>query len=154
MSTRYLLFLTAGAIAIASFLIHPFGPVKAVKSAQPLLAGADVDPKVAAILSRSCQNCHSDKTEWPWYSYVAPVSWLIESDVSQARSRMNLSRWNEYPAERRQEILATLAAVVRNRQMPPPRYSLVHPGTKLSTEEVGEIYQWSRAERHRLKSRL
>jgi hypothetical protein len=46
------------------------------------------------------------KTEWPWYSYIAPMSWLVEGDVSKARSHMNLSHWNEYTGEKQQEILA------------------------------------------------
>jgi hypothetical protein len=80
----------ASVIVFASVLVHPFGPVKAAKSAHPLLAGTDIDPAIFRVLERSCQNCHSEKTEWPWYSYIAPMSWLVEGDVSQARSHVNL----------------------------------------------------------------
>src|SRR5579862_8383683 len=85
-----------GVVVLASTLVHPSGPVKAVRSDNPLLAGANIDPGVLEVLQRACQNCHSEKTEWPWYSHIAPMSWLVEGDVNQARSHMNLSHWSEY----------------------------------------------------------
>ena len=80
------------------------------------------------------------------------MSWLIESDVHQARSHMNLSGWSQYSLEEKQELLADLAAAVRSRQMPPPRYTLMHRNAKLSEPELERIYQWARGERRRLKS--
>jgi hypothetical protein len=139
----------ATVLAGASVLMHPFGDVKTT-SAKPLLAGADVDPAVVRILEKSCQNCHSERTEWPWYSYVAPMSWLIEKDVHDARSHMNLSRWQEYDAQKRHDLLTEMAAVVRNRRMPLARYTLLHPDAKLSAIEFDRIYQWARAERRRM----
>jgi hypothetical protein len=146
--------LLAGVVAVAfvSLLVHPFGDLKACRSLNPLLAGADVNPAIRQILEKSCQNCHSEKTEWPWYSYVVPVSWLIERDVHDARSHMNLSRWGEYGLERRQELLTRLAAAVRSRQMPPARYTLMHPSKKPSASDLERIYEWARGERRRLKS--
>jgi hypothetical protein len=139
-------------LGLASFLVHPFGAVKNTRSANLFLAGAVVDSETVQIMQRSCQNCHSERTEWPWYSYVAPVSWLVENDVSKARSHMNLSRWDQYSLEEKQEHLAELAAAVRSRQMPPARYTLIHRSAKLSHTELERIYQWARGERRRLKS--
>jgi Haem-binding domain len=140
----------AGVLAIASAWIHPFGPK--TNSDRPLLSGADVDPGLVRILERSCRNCHSERTEWPWYSYVAPMSWLVEKDVHEARSHLNLSRWNELDARKQHDLLAELAAVVRNRRMPLLRYTLLHPGAKPSPDEFERIYQWTRVERRRLTS--
>jgi hypothetical protein len=139
-------------VGVVSLLVHPFGAVRAHNSAAPLLAGAEVDPAVAQIVARSCQNCHSERTNWPWYSYVAPVSWLIENDVWKARGHMNLSVWDQYTVEKRQELLGELAAAVRSRQMPPPRYTLMHSSSTLSKAESDQIYRWARGERRRLKS--
>jgi hypothetical protein len=139
-------------VVLASALVHPSGPVKNADSGRVLLAGADVDPAVFKVLERSCQNCHSEKTEWPWYSNIAPMSWLVESDVSQARGHMNFSRWDDYTAEQKQEILARMGTVVRGRQMPPGRYTLVHPTAKLSVVEREQIYVWAHTERRRVKS--
>ena len=139
-------------LGLASLLVHPFGAVRAHAPVEPLLTSAVVDAETVRILQRSCQNCHSQNTDWPWFSYIAPVSWLIESDVHQARSHMNLSGWSQYSLGEKQELLAELAAAVRSRQMPPPRYTLMHRGAKLSQPEQERIYQWARGERRRLKS--
>ena len=138
----------AGLTLLISCFIHPFGAK--TNSSAPILAGADVDPAVTRVIEKSCQNCHSERTEWPWYSYAAPMSWLIEKDVHEARSHMNLSRWPQYDAAKQRELLAELAAVVRNHRMPLPRYTLLHPGAKPGPEELDRIYQWSKLERRRL----
>jgi hypothetical protein len=83
----------------ASILVHPFGALKKSAPDKPLWAGASVDRAVIQIVGRSCQDCHSERTNWPWYSYFAPMSWLIEKDVQQGRSHMNLSHWDEYGLE-------------------------------------------------------
>ena len=146
-----ILVVSATLLGFASLLAHPFGAVKMPASNKPLLEGASVDPAVMQIIERSCQSCHSEKTDWPWYSYVAPMSWLIERDVSGARRHMNLSHWDEYNGESQQQILAELSAAVRNRQMPLPPYLKLHPEAKLSESEIDLIYRWARAERARLK---
>src|SRR5258708_1418578 len=109
---RTLVLSGAGGVIFASLFLHPYGAVKATKSLKPLLAGADVNPIVSAMVERSCQNCHSEKTEWPWYSYIAPISWMVEGDVAQARSRMNLSHWHEYTIEKQQELLGRIGAAI------------------------------------------
>jgi len=145
------LFVLSGAlVAVPSAFIHPFGAMKAQRSDRPLLLDASFDPQVVRILERSCQNCHSERTVWPWYSYVAPISWMIESDVARARGHMNLSRWNGYPPERQQEILSDMSSRVRNRVMPLPRYLLLHPEARLSDAEVDYLYHWAKTERKRL----
>src|SRR4051794_36874244 len=115
LNRRLRLILLAGvAVGLPSLMIHPFGAVKAPRSLNPLLAGADVPPGIIQIMERSCQNCHAEKPDWPWYSYVAPASWLIEKDVHDARSHMNLSRWGDYNVEDKKELLTRLAAAVKS----------------------------------------
>jgi hypothetical protein len=133
-------------------MVHPFGRVKGAPSPAPLLAGASVESPVMGIVSRSCQNCHSEKTEWPLYSYIAPMSWMIEKDVHDARSHMNLSRWSDYDPGQRQQILSEIASLVRNHIMPPQRYLMLHPEARLSSADVDRLYQWTRSERKRLKA--
>ena len=149
---KNILLLGAALLAGASILVHPFGPIKMEGSSRPPLRDATLDFATAAIFERSCQNCHSEKTEWPWYSYVAPMSWMIEGDVRHGRGFMNLSHWDEYSIQRRQEILAEMSVLVRNRAMPLPKYLLLHPEAKLSDAEVARLDQWARSERKRLKA--
>ena len=154
MKRTIIMFLLGGAsmVLLASVLVHPNGTVKAAQSTEPLLAGAEIDPAVKALLERSCQNCHSEKTAWPVYSYIAPMSWLVEGDVSQARAHMNLSRWGDYSLEEKEQLLASIGAVVRSGKMPPARYTAIHTDAKLSPEDSARIYEWAHAERRRLKS--
>jgi hypothetical protein len=142
----------AGLLAVSSLFVHPFGAIKTQRSDKPLLLDSTFDPQVVRTLEKSCQNCHSEKTDWPWYSYVAPMSWMIENDVQRGRSHMNLSHWNGYNADQQQEILSKMSVLVRNRAMPLPRYLLLHPEAKLSDAEIGYLYQWARSERKRLKA--
>jgi len=138
-------------LAFASIFVHPFGAVKNQVSTKPLFAGSTIDAPIVGIIEKSCQNCHSERTEWPWYSYVAPMSWMIENDVRQGRSHMNLSRWDEFNLEEQQQILSKLSVMIRNRAMPLPRYLLLHPSARLSDAEIARISQWARSERKRLK---
>ena len=134
-------------LAVASLLTLP---VKSDKAGAPLLAGAQIDPSVLAILKKSCQDCHSEATSYPWYSYVAPVSFLIQSDVTRGRTHLNLSRWNEYPQVRKERSLSEIANQVKDHEMPLLQYTLLHPGARLSESDVNAIFQWTQAERSRL----
>jgi hypothetical protein len=132
-------------------LIQPFGAVKAHRGSKPLLKGSQVDAAVVRLMERSCGSCHSERTEWPLYSYIAPISWLMEHDVEEARSHMNLSQWEEYSADDQTRLLTRIAAAVRSREMPLARYTRLHPEARLSDQEVDLIYLWARAERTRVK---
>lgn len=142
--------LAALAMAAAGGAIHPFGPVKSVNAAA-ILDGAVVDPATLETIERSCGSCHSEGTKWPWYSYAAPASWMLERDVSEARSRMNLSRWGGYSAQERETLLSAIGAVARTGEMPPRRYTLLHPEAELSSTDRARLYDWSRRERRRMK---
>jgi hypothetical protein len=148
--------IAVGATAIAAVggsLMHPFGTPGVLKSAQTILRGAQIDPETLALLQRACQNCHSQRSEWPWYSHVAPMSWLIAHDVQQARSHMNLSRWQEYSSDDRVRLLSEIGSAVRNHEMPVQRYVLLHPEARLTDIEREQIYNWTRNERRNLLRR-
>ena len=96
-------------------------------------------PLVAGILARACGNCHSDRTVWPWYSKVAPVSWLVASDVSEGRGKLNLSRWTDYSPEKAASKLKAMCSEMRSGDMPPWYYRPVHPEAKLTAEDVAAV---------------
>lgn len=119
-------------------------------SAAPLLEGAEVPPEVRVILERSCQDCHSERTHYPWYSYVAPASLLIRRDVARGRARLNLSRWSGYSLARRERFLSEIANQVEDHDMPLPVYTLIHRQARLSDRETQAVFHWTQAERLRL----
>jgi hypothetical protein len=144
---RKRLFIGFGLIVVASILTPP---TKSPKADLPLLTGAQIDPKVMAILERSCQDCHSEKTHYPWYSYVAPFSWLVENDVAGGLVRMNLSEWEKYPVARRDRLLSEIGEQVKNRDMPVTQYLWIHRNARLSDDEVQAVFDWTQKERARL----
>lgn len=139
------------AVGVGLSFIHPTGAVKKQTSTAPLLTDANVDAGVVRVLERSCQDCHSERTHWPWYSYVAPIEWFLEADVNEGRRHMNLSRWRSYSIEQQIEILTRIGAEVRSEEMPLPRYLQLHPEARLSEGEIDRLYTWAHTERTRLK---
>lgn len=140
--------LPIGALVLvaASFWTAP----KTTVPGAPLLARIRVPPDVRAILERSCQDCHSDRTRYPWYSYVAPVSMLIGSDVNAGRARLNLSRWDEYSLTRQLRFLSEIANQVQEREMPLAVYTLMHRDARLSDSDIRSVFRWTQTERLRL----
>jgi hypothetical protein len=107
--------------------------------ASDLVAGANV----TAVLRRSCYDCHSNETQWRPYAYVAPVSWLIASDVEHARARLNFSMWGQYPKEKRQAKAREVLDEIESGEMPPKTYSLVHPGLRPTAQEIEFLRLWA-----------
>jgi len=97
-------------------------------------------------------DCHSNQTVWPWYSYMAPVSWLVERDVRRGRDHLNLSEWPQYTFQQKQELLADIATAVKNGEMPLRQYTLIHRRARLSEADTDMVYTWARAERRRLRA--
>jgi len=87
-------------------------------------------PQTRALAARACFDCHSNETVWPWYSNVAPVSWLVQHDVDEGRQRLNFSEWGQ-GRQRVDEI----AAIVLEREMPPSFYLPMHAQARLTTAE-------------------
>jgi hypothetical protein len=137
---------------LASLFVHLVPHEVSDRASAPLLPGADIPPSVAGVLSHTCINCHSEKTQWPWYSRVAPVSWLVENDVKHAREHLNLSRWDGLQEVDQRMLLTAIATVIENHEMPPHRYVVLHPEAYLSAEDAVRVIEWTRAERRRLRS--
>jgi heme-binding protein len=94
---------------------------------------------VSAIIDRSCRDCHSNETTWPWYSHVAPVSWLIAHDVNEGREALNFSEWASYPPDRQRKLLAQSCDEVTEGEMPGLPYTLIHRGSRLTAGEASAI---------------
>lgn len=88
------------------------------------------------LAASACFDCHSNQTNWPWYSNVAPASWLIQRDVDTGRQRINFSEW-----DRPQPHADHAAEAVQEGDMPPFQYRLLHPGARLSSAERQALIQ-------------
>jgi Haem-binding domain len=139
-------------VVIGSTIIHPFGKPKQFDDHKPSVDQVNLPAEVTTIFKRSCVDCHSSQTAWPWYSYVAPVSWLVERDVSRGRHHMNLSDWQQYTFKQREKLLADIGSEVKNGEMPLSQYTLVHREAKLSDADRNLVYNWARRERRKMRA--
>jgi len=124
--------LIAGAVGVGLFALIQLVPFGRNHSNPPVLAEPRWDsPATRVLAAKACFDCHSNLTTWPWYSNVAPVSWLVQRDVDGGRSQFNFSEWNKP-----QDVSAGDAAdAIRGGSMPPRIYELMHPKAQLSSAE-------------------
>ncbi len=87
------------------------------------------------LAKRACFDCHSNETTWPWYSNIAPVSWLLARDVNEGRDRMNLSQWSTRANRNLDEIVRN----IERGEMPPFFYTPLHPTAKLTADEKAQL---------------
>jgi len=106
--------------------------------------------EITRILARSCDDCHGTPRAWPWYASVAPVSWLIASDVKEAREHVDFGRWGEYPPGVQAKMLEEMCEEAQRGGMPPQLYLRVHRDARLSPDEARLFCAWVERERDRL----
>lgn len=104
-----------------------------------LHADADVD----AVLRRACYDCHSNETRWPWYSRVAPISWLVHRDVFEGRRHLNFSEWDKVPADKLEKRKSGCWREVNSGDMPLWFYLPMHPAAKLGDADKAILRRWA-----------
>jgi cytochrome c551/c552 len=139
------LFVVAQAIRPA--MTNP--PVDASKT---LRANAQITPEAEAVLERSCRDCHSNETVWPWYSQVAPVSWLLTRDVNEGRHDLNFSEWGTYSQRKVANRLKGICDQVQRGDMPLWFYLPLHPSAKLTDADKKTLCDWSKQELARVSA--
>ena len=102
--------------------------------------------EVKTILKNSCYDCHSNQTNWPFYSYIAPVSWLVSRDVNKGRNNLNFSEWNNLSIEKINKIKDEIAEEISEDEMPLPIYVFIHSDASLSNEQKLVIKNWADAD--------
>jgi hypothetical protein len=134
--TPPLQFAVVGLIAMMVLLIAiQFVPYGRNHSNPPVLAEpAWNTAQTRTLFFRACGDCHSNQTAWPWYSSVAPVSWLVQRDVQEGRREFNVSEWDR-PKNEADEAAET----VQKDTMPPWFYIAMHSSAKLSSSERQEF---------------
>jgi hypothetical protein len=128
------------AAAVTGIAIQ-FVPVE--KTNPPVTAEISVASDLHQIFRRSCYDCHSNETKWPWYGNIAPVSWFLVGDVSKGREYMNFSVWNNLSAKGQEHLRGTIWKEVSEDEMPLFIYRLAHPNARLSDSEKELIKKWA-----------
>src|ERR1044071_3685433 len=131
-----------GLLLVLVLIVIQFVPVS--RTNPPERGKAPAPPEVQSILQRACYDCHSNETTWPWYSHVAPISFLISHDVNEGRREVNFSLWDQYNAQRQARKRKEIVEQVQSGEMPQWYYVLLHPPAKLSDADKEAIIKWSR----------
>jgi len=103
----------------------------------------EAPPEVMAILRRSCFDCHSNETAWPWYAYVAPVSWLVVKDTDEGRAELNFSHWGDLPQKKRDSAAGSIVEEIEEGAMPLEEYLWMHTDARVSPAELEVLRTWS-----------
>jgi len=124
-------FAALGGLGAGVLLALQFVPFEGERTNPPVVAEPDwPDPAAREVFETSCAACHSNRTDWPWYSNVAPMSWLVVQDVMEGRDEFNASRWDEDDGEADDAVEEVLEG-----SMPPLSYVLAHPSARLTGAE-------------------
>ncbi len=120
-------------------------PATSTDNPGDIIKSGIVSQDVAILLKTSCYSCHSNETKYPWYSHVAPSSWLIARDVHEGREELNFSRWKDYDLSKMLGKLDDITAEVDEGRMPLGIYTIMHPSAKLNDEQRKLIVAWAEA---------
>lgn len=112
-------------------------------AAKNIRAYVKVPDEISTMLVRSCGDCHSNTTKWPWYSKIAPASWVIADDVFLGRRHLNFSEWGTYSQKKMGKKLYQIAEVAGDSSMPLTLYLLMHKEAKLSSGERKMLADWA-----------
>ncbi len=108
-----------------------------------LLYNNQVPEAVADMLKTSCYDCHSYEIKYPWYSYVAPVSWLVARDIREGLKELNFSEWESQSKMDKAKNLDNMTDEIKEGDMPMPIYTIIHRNAKLTDEQRQQLVDWA-----------
>ena len=126
-------------IGIVVFGLIQFVPYGKTYTNPPVINVPNWDtPETEALVRSSCYDCHSNETTYPWYSKVAPASWLLQRDVDEGRRQLNFSEW---PTDQGRQLAITdeITEVLYEGEMPPIQYTIIHPKSRLSVGQIKQV---------------
>lgn len=138
-----------GFIAIQFFGIYKTNPP--IVETETLEAAVAVPPDISLILGRSCNDCHSNKTIYPWYTTIQPGGWFMKGHIDDGRNELNFSKFNTFEKKKKIRKLEEVCSEVESAQMPLPSYLWIHRDAVLSESERKAICDWTKTEIERLE---
>jgi hypothetical protein len=142
-------------LAVIIILIQLYRPERFTTeeiTANHITKKLNIPANVESILQRSCYDCHSNHTKWPWYSNIAPVSWLVTADVVGGRKKMNFSNWGKLSLSKQSIKLENICEEITEGEMPLPQYLLIHKEAELRKEDKDILCSWAKGELKKLES--
>jgi Haem-binding domain len=143
-------------VLVAAFvvgqLIRPNFSNPPIVPGETLEDSTSVPAEVQMIMSRSCNDCHSNKTLYPWYSQISPFNWFLAGHIDEGRDEMNVSTWNTYTAKKKIHKLEEICEMLQTKQMPLPSYLWIHRDAILSEEQSKTLCDWAAEEAQKIKA--
>ena len=143
--------LIVGLIAI-QFINRPDKTTSNEVTNDDITKKVSVPADVQVILKRSCYDCHSSQTVWPWYSNIAPVSWLVADDVVKGRQKMNFNTWGKMSASKQEKKFSDIVDVLTDASMPLPKYLIIHKDAVLSEQDKQTLLKWANGEKDKMEN--
>ncbi len=138
--------IAVAALLVIAQLYRPERSTTADVTENHITKKLNVPPDVETVLKRSCYDCHSNHTTWPWYSNVAPVSWLVINDVKRGREKMNFSEWGKLSSSKQSIRLESICEEITEGEMPLKQYLLIHRDAVLSEADKDLLCNWANNE--------
>lgn len=138
---KYIVSFLVAALIIGQF----FRPQTNLGATTPenILEQEKLPPEIKTILTNACFDCHSNHTNYLWYHKIAPVSWLVSSDISEGKKKLNFSEWGKMDAFHKIGALDKICNEVEDGEMPIKAYRIMHKKARLSEEEKGILCAWT-----------
>lgn len=130
-------------IVVAVFILIQLYPLDRDNPVADPSSEIVLEGEVKMIVQTACYDCHSNNTRWPWYSYVAPVSWLVVHDVHEGRDEMNFSLWNTYTQKRVNRKFQEIVEEIEEEEMPLPIYTIMHSEADIDDEQRTVLINWA-----------
>lgn len=139
-----------GIVLVGSFLLFQFfQPERNKGTIDPeidLLMYSTIPDSLASILMNSCYDCHSNRTNYPWYSYIAPVSWVLQRHIDRGKEELNLSNFGDLEKSQKIGTLADLCDVIESGSMPLKSYLIIHRNARIINSKAEELCTWTELE--------
>ncbi|CAM1373052.1 heme-binding domain-containing protein [Tenacibaculum xiamenense] len=133
-------------ILVVSFLLiqlyRPFSLNKSKVNSYKFFDELKAPEKVKNLIQNSCFDCHSNRTDYAWFDYIAPISWKVNSNIKKGKTTVNFSEWKNYEEWRKLSTLSASTFNIKNQSMPPKNYLLARPSKKITLEERKYLINW------------
>ena len=145
-------------VGVATFIVLQFFRIDktnpAVVQAETLEASVAVPPDISLIIGKSCSDCHTNQTQYPWYSNVQPAAWMLKSHIDEGRQKLNFSIWKTYELKRRSRKFEQICEQVESKEMPLPSYLWIHRDAILSDSDGKALCDWAKQEKEKVDAAI
>jgi hypothetical protein len=153
MSLTRIILLSIGVVIITLQIIQPVRNKRGQISANDISKIVTISDSVHAVLKNACYDCHSNNTNYPWYSNIQPIGWLMATHIKQGKEELNFSEFGSYSPRRQLSKLNGIANSIKDDIMPLYFYRLMHKNAQLSTNEKMLVINWAQHSKDSLSAK-